>query len=71
MTRRSNVEALLTRVNRAIADAERHRGDARSLVKAAPLEIHLYNLATGYISQLKSYQALLEDASGTYMRDVQ
>lgn len=66
MRKQTDIPELLKRVEKALNDAKHHRGTAEGLIKAAPLELHLYNLATCYMNELKEFRAVLLDAGGSY-----
>lgn len=65
---KTDIDELLARVDTLLSAAVKVRGNAQDLVKAAPLEIHFYNIATGLKSELEGFKALLEDAQGTYLK---
>lgn len=68
MTKQSDIPALIERLERFLVAAELARGGSQDLIKLAPLEIHLYNIATVTKRELESYKAMLEDFTGEYLK---
>jgi len=66
--KQSDIPHLLLEVDKYLTATNKLRGTSQQLVKAAPLEIHLYNLATNMKRELEIFKALLEDTQGTYLR---
>lgn len=69
MSKQSDTEALLKRLEEFLAAAEKARGNPAQLVKAAPLELGFYNIATCTMNQLKDFKAMLQDFRGEYLKD--
>lgn len=69
MTKQSDLTNLTSRLDEFVVAAEKARGNSATLVKAAPLEIHLYNIATRTKRELNEFKALIDDFQGTYLSD--
>ena len=67
---KSDLDKLLKRINELLSAAENARGTSQQLVHSAPLEIHLYNIATRLKIELKEFKAMIDDANGTYLKDL-
>lgn len=54
----------LSHIDEAIALAEKGRGSAQGLVKASPIQIHIYNVFTAAKNDLIHYTECVEAGDG-------
>lgn len=66
MNNQSDLKKLMERLETFLEATERARGTSGELQKAAPLEIHLYNIATKTKNELTAFKAMVDDFNGVY-----
>lgn len=67
---KSDIPKLLDKAKTFLVAIDQARGSSQALVKAGPLEIEFYNIASRTKHSVESYVALLEDANGTYLQKI-
>jgi hypothetical protein len=68
--RQSDIDALLKRIDELLIAANKARGNSSQLINAAPLELHLYNIATYTKRDLEELRAIIQDFTGDYLKEV-